>query len=104
VANDELRGRFEEVLNCDSPSSLWASRIEMLDALLAQVAARARAAEHKDATDNFIFWAVRLLEEEYGGENCGDHCRNSCRWCGLRNAVTEAKERGAELQKAVTGK
>ena len=41
----------------------------------------------KENNYNLIFWAKRLLNENYGAENCGDHCRNSCRWCGLRNAV-----------------
>jgi hypothetical protein len=38
---------------------------------------------------NFSFWAKRLLEEEDAAQNCGDHCRNSCRWCGLRNSVED---------------
>lgn len=44
-----------------------------------------------DETYNFIFWAKRLLEEEDSAQNCGDHCRNSCRWCGLRSTVERAE-------------
>jgi hypothetical protein len=38
---------------------------------------------------NFVFWAKRLLDESDNGtpQDCGDHCRNSCRWCGLRSTV-----------------
>jgi hypothetical protein len=45
---------------------------------------------------NFVFWAKRLLNEEAAAQNCGDHCRNSCRWCGLRNALAEAELPRAE--------
>ena len=45
-----------------------------------------------DPRYNLVFWAKRLLNEDDNGSasDCGDHCRNTCRWCGLRNAVQEA--------------
>lgn len=44
---------------------------------------------------NFLWWAKRLLNEENYGKpsDCGDHCRNTCEWCGLRRAIEAAEER-----------
>jgi len=45
--------------------------------------------------ENFIFWSKRLLTEDDNGspQDCGDHCRNTCRWCGLRSTLERAEER-----------
>jgi hypothetical protein len=53
----------------------------------------------RDAVYNGRFFAVRLLHECEEANGCGDHCRNSCRWCGLRNFVMQADEVLARVQK-----
>jgi hypothetical protein len=40
----------------------------------------------RGAFETLDHYAKRLLETSDEAKHCGDHCRNSCLWCGLREA------------------
>lgn len=61
----------------------------MEDPLVTYTRNKFSAYRHSGDEHPLLWYAKELLRLEEAAQHCGDHCRNTCLWCGLREGVKD---------------